>query len=331
MVGSRMGNIGLGFFNLWDKRRLVLPLFLLLSIFSWVLYILVYNLATFTLAVVSTVFLFTVLLLGTVVVDGIEAGLIPLERVPNVVLGSLLGIGIVFGLLLYLFLLVLKLVPFPPPSFLFALVSTIEIVPFVSLAIVLPPTAGYFLFRERWRRLRANKPFWGVYLGILAAFCCVYPLLPYPDLWFHEMKTLATAGSLILLSLFLLAYPREGATKAVGLIFPFVGFLSWFTCFGGMALGSVLAVLAGACSYSWSPSEKLESRVFEPTLEVVPEETSQPLEVKGEVGTGGSGLEKAVENLLRSLAPSSDTREETPNRGVELAGWRGREKEGGKA
>jgi hypothetical protein len=31
--------------------------------------------------------------------------------------------------------------------------------------------------------------------------------------------------------------------------------LSWFLVYGGMALGSVLAIVAGAVVYSWTPRE----------------------------------------------------------------------------
>lgn len=256
-INSLMSGIGLGFLALWNRRRFLLPSLLLLTAVSWVLYRELFTFPTFILAVTLTVFLFTVLLLGTVVVDGIEAGFIPLERVPRMVMGSVVAMGTVFSVLVYLALMLVGVVPPLPLPFMFAILYAMEVAPLVSLFIVIPPVMGYFLFREGWRRLRTRVPFWGAYFGLLASLLCAYPILRYPELWFHwGMKIFATSGVLLVLSLLLLALPREETVKAGGLALALVGFLSWFSCFGGMTLGSVLATLGGACAFSWTPRER---------------------------------------------------------------------------
>lgn len=261
-VYSLIGNIVVWFLELWNRKRIVLPLLLLVTLASWILIGVVprtyaFVLGSFFAAITITVVFLTFLLLGTIVIDSIEAGFIPLERVPRVVVGSLIAIFLVMGILLYLAFMLIGVASPPPLPFLLAILNAMTVTPIVTLAIVIPPTIGYFLIRERWRRLRARVPFWAVYLGLLAAFLCLYPILTLPQLWFIEWpKFFGTAGALALPSLFLLSYPREGAAKAVGLILPFIGFISWFTCFGGMTLGSILAILGGACAHSWSPSQR---------------------------------------------------------------------------
>lgn len=305
-INSLMGNIGMGFLGLWNRRKLLLPLLFLATVVSWAFYIELFTLLTFNLAVTFTVLFFTILLLGTVVVDGIEAGFIPLEKVPRVVIGSLVAIGTVLLVLIYLALMLARVAPPLPLSFMFAILYAMEVAPLVSLAIVIPPVIGYFLCREKWRRLRTRVPFWGAYFGLLAALLCAYPILRYPELWFYwGMKIFATSGVLLVLSLLLLAFPREGTAKAVGLALPLVGFISWFTCFGGMTLGSVLAILGGACAFSWAPRLGREASLSRSP----PEQESPPHDV--DRGTK-EGLGETVSKIV---ALFSDTGVETPREG----------------
>ena len=314
-VSSLMGNIGMGFLGLWNKRKLLLPLLFLVTVVSWAFYMELFTFLTFSLAVTSTVLLFTVLLLGTVVVDGIEAGFIPLEKVPRVVTGSLVAIGTVLSVLIYLALMLARVAPPLPLSFMFAILYAMEVAPLVSLAIVIPPVIGYFLCRGRWRRLRMRVPFWGAYVGFLAALLCAYPILRYPELWFYwGMKIFATSGVLLVLSLMLLAFPKEGTAKAVGLTLPLVGFISWFTCFGGMTLGSVLAILGGACAFSWVPR---------PGQEGFLEQESSPTEA-------GRGTKEDVgETVNKIVALLSDTGVETTREWSSRLMERGGESRGG--
>jgi len=255
-TGALLDSVSMGTLGLWNRKRVVLPLFLLLSLLGWFIHYQVGTLLTFDLAVTLTVLFLVILLVGTVVIGGIEEGSIPFERVRRVTAGTLVAIGVTLLLLVYLALMLAKVAPPPPLPFLFAILFAMEVAPWIALALILPPILGYFLFRERWRRLRARKPFWGAYLGLLAAFFFLYPILGYPQLWFYGgFKFFVLAGAAVICSVLLLTHPREGVCKATGLALPLLGFLSWFFVYGGMALGSVLAILAGALAYSWVPRE----------------------------------------------------------------------------
>ena len=75
-------------------------------------------------------------------------------------------------------------------------------------------------------------------------------------IWYYfGFQYFALAGVTAIASIYPLTYPREGVCKAVGLILPLLGFLSWFLAGGGMTLGSVLAIVAGSTVYSWRPRE----------------------------------------------------------------------------
>jgi|GEM_PF-729392 len=255
-TGALLDSVSMGTLGLWNRKHVFLPLLLLLSLLGWLIHYQVGTLLTFDLAVTLTVLFLVILLVGTVVIGGIEEGSIPFERVRRVTAGTLVAIGVTLLVLIYLALMLAKVVPPPPLPFLFAILFAMEVAPWVALAVVIPPVLGYFLFRERWKRFRARKPFWGAYLGLLAALLFLYPILGYPQLWYYGgFKFFALAGITVICSVLLLAHPREGVCKAVGLFLPLLGFLSWFFVYGGMALGSVLAILAGALAYSWTPGE----------------------------------------------------------------------------
>jgi hypothetical protein len=255
-VGSLLDGVSMGFLALWNRKKLVLPTLLLLSLLGWFVHYQVGTLMTFNLAVTLTVLFLIVLLLGTVVIGGIEEGSIPFERVRRVTAGALVAVGLVLLVLVYLALMLSKVAPPPPLPFLFAILFAMEVAPWVALAVVVPPVLGYFLFRERWKSFRARKPFWGPYLGILAAALFVYPILKYPQLWYYGgLKFFALAGAAVVCSALPLSYPKVGVCKAVGLVLPLLGVLSWFLVYGGMTLGSVLAIAAGAAVYSWAPRE----------------------------------------------------------------------------
>ncbi|MEM4425703.1 MAG: hypothetical protein QW335_06965 [Candidatus Nezhaarchaeales archaeon] len=113
---SLIGSIVMWFLELWNRRRIVLPLLFLATLASWMLIGVVprtyaFVLGSFFAAITITVVFLTFLLLGTVVIDSIEAGFIPLERVPRVVVGSLIAIFAVIGVLLYLALMLVGAAP----------------------------------------------------------------------------------------------------------------------------------------------------------------------------------------------------------------------------
>jgi hypothetical protein len=172
-VGNLLDSISMGFLGLWNQKKLVLPGLFLLSLLSWILHFKIASLLTFDLAVTITVLFLTILLVGTVVIAGIEEGSIPFERVRRVTAGTLVAIGVVLLVLVYLALMLARVAPPPPLPFLFAILFAMEVAPWVALGVIVPSVLGYFLFRERWKIFRAKKPFWGPYLGILAAILFV--------------------------------------------------------------------------------------------------------------------------------------------------------------
>jgi hypothetical protein len=258
---SFMGYVLRFFLVLWNLKRYTLTSFFALVLIMWLavprLTPPTYAVIVFQLSILVTALFLMFLLTGIFVVGGIEDGSISLENALRVIIGALIANAIVLAVLCYLGLMLMGIAP-PPQSLaaITALLNAMEATPIVVLAITIPAVVGYFLLKDKWTRFRAKAPFWGSYLGIIASLLYLYPIMRYPQIWyFAGFQFFSMAGVTIVVSIFSLAYPREAALKACGLILPLIGFLSWFIAWGGMTLGSILCVLAGAILYSWRPRE----------------------------------------------------------------------------
>jgi hypothetical protein len=245
--------VGFAFIGLWSRKHKVLPLLLAISIVSWLAASILPHALMLNLAVLVTSILFVVLLMGVAVIADIEGGLTPLEKVPKVVVGALVGVVVAYPtLLLYLNgVLISSLPPLQIMTILLAPGYALEIALLVTLAVVVPPTVGYFLLKPMWFDVRKRYPFWGAYLGILSALLLAYPIVRDPSQLTMRAPLLVTSGATIVASLALIVRPRGATIKAAGLALMLLGLLSSMACFHYTMLGSMLAIIGGAFAYSW--------------------------------------------------------------------------------
>jgi len=248
-----LAKVGFAFIGLWSRKHIVLPLLLVISIISWLVASIVPHALMLNLAVLMTSIFLTVLLIGVTVIADIEGGLTTLEKAPKVVLGALTGVVIVY-LALFLYLngvLISSLQPLQVMAALLAPSYALEITLLVTLAVIAPPTVGYFLLKWRWFDARKRYPFWGAYLGILSALLFAYPILRDPGQLAMRAPLLIASGATITASIALIARPRGATIKGAGLVLILSGLLSSIGCLHYTILGSILALIGGAFAYSW--------------------------------------------------------------------------------
>ncbi|MEM3796299.1 MAG: hypothetical protein QXJ98_03370 [Archaeoglobaceae archaeon] len=247
--------IGLIFLEIWNRKKVVFPALILVSALSWLIHYTVPNLITLHLALFPTIMTLLLAFIGLIVIENIEnSG--DLTRVPSLVTETLIAITIVLAILLYLSGMLFGIFPPPPLPMLLALMFAMAVAPLVTILILIPPLIGYIpKVRPKWIAVRQRVPFWGIYLGFIAGFLVMLPLLLFIDLAFlGNMYIMAIYGGIIIYSSFmLLVSPRPLVTKSFGLLMVAMGPSSWFGAAGGLTLGSVLAVIAGAYAFSWSP------------------------------------------------------------------------------
>ncbi|MEM0022469.1 MAG: hypothetical protein QXM23_01470 [Archaeoglobaceae archaeon] len=247
--------IGLIFLEIWNRKKVVFPALILVSALSWLIHYTVPNLITLHLALFPTIMTLLLAFIGLIVIENIEnSG--DLTRVPSLVTETLIAITIVLAILLYLSGMLFGIFPPPPLPMLLALMFAMAVAPLVTILILIPPLIGYIpKVRPKWIAVRQRVPFWGIYLGFIAGFLVMLPLLLFIDLAFlGNMYIMAIYGGIIIYSSFmLLVSPRPLVTKSFGLLMVAMGPISWFGAAGGLTLGSVLAVIAGAYAFSWSP------------------------------------------------------------------------------
>ncbi|MEM1957621.1 MAG: hypothetical protein QXX76_05060 [Archaeoglobaceae archaeon] len=247
--------IGLIFLEIWNRKKIVFPTLILVSALSWLIHYTIPNLITLHLALFPTITTLLLAFIGLIVIENIEnSG--DLTRVPSLVTETLIAITIVLAILLYLSGMLFGIFPPPPLPMLLALMFAIAVAPLVTILILIPPLIGYIpKVRPKWIAVRQRVPFWGIYLGFIAGFLVMLPLLLFIDLAFlGNMYIMAIYGGIIIYSSFmLLVSPRPLVTKSFGLLMVAMGPISWFGAAGGLTLGSVLAVIAGAYAFSWSP------------------------------------------------------------------------------
>ncbi|MEM3762171.1 MAG: hypothetical protein QXW49_05645 [Archaeoglobaceae archaeon] len=247
--------IGLIFLEIWNRKKVVFPALILVSALSWLIHYTVPNLITLHLALFPTIMTLLLAFIGLIVIENIEnSG--DLTRVPSLVTETLIAITIVLAILLYLSGMLFGIFPPPPLPMLLALMFAMAVALLVTILILIPPLIGYIpKVRPKWIAVRQRVPFWGIYLGFIAGFLVMLPLLLFIDLAFlGNMYIMAIYGGIIIYSSFmLLVSPRPLVTKSFGLLMVAMGPISWFGAAGGLTLGSVLAVIAGAYAFSWSP------------------------------------------------------------------------------
>ncbi|MEM4565514.1 MAG: hypothetical protein QXD49_02810 [Archaeoglobaceae archaeon] len=247
--------IGLIFLEIWNRKKVVFPALILVSALSWLIHYTIPNLITLHLALFPTIMTLLLAFIGLIVIENIEnSG--DLTRVPSLVTETLIAITIVLAILLYLSGMLFGIFPPPPLPMLLALMFAMAVAPLVTILILIPPLIGYIpKVRPKWITVRQRVPFWGIYLGFIAGFLVMLPLLLFIDLAFlGNMYIMAIYGGIIIYSSFmLLVSPRPLVTKSFGLLMVAMGPISWFGAAGGLTLGSVLAVIAGAYAFSWSP------------------------------------------------------------------------------
>ncbi|MEM0330970.1 MAG: hypothetical protein QXW84_06315 [Archaeoglobaceae archaeon] len=247
--------IGLIFLEIWNRKKVVFPALILVSALSWLIHYTIPNLITLHLALFPTIMTLLLAFIGLIVIENIEnSG--DLTRVPSLVTETLIAITIVLAILLYLSGMLFGIFPPPPLPMLLALMFAMAVAPIVTILILIPPLIGYIpKVRPKWIAVRQRVPFWGIYLGFIAGFLVMLPLLLFIDLAFlGNMYIMAIYGGIIIYSSFmLLVSPRPLVTKSFGLLMVAMGPISWFGAAGGLTLGSVLAVIAGAYAFSWSP------------------------------------------------------------------------------
>jgi len=247
--------IGFAFIGLWSRKRIVLPLLLVASITSWQVASTLPCVITLNLALLVTSTFFTILLIGVTVIADIEGGLTSLERIPKIVAGALVAVVMVYlTLLLYLNGVLIGSLPLlEPMSLLLAPSYALEVALLVTLAVVVPPTLGYFLLRRKWFDVRRRYPFWGAYLGILSALLFAYPTthdLSQSATWWTP-SSIASALTFVA-SLALIIGPKKAVTKVAGLILILLGISCLMVCLNYTMLSSMLAIIGGAFAYSWS-------------------------------------------------------------------------------
>ena len=237
------------------EKKIVFPALILVSALSWLIHYTIPNLITLHLALSPTITTLLLAFIGLIVIENIEnSG--DLTRVPSLVTETLIAITIFLAILLYLSGMLFGIFPPPPLPMLLALMFAMAVAPLVTILILIPPLIGYIpKVRPKWIAVRQRVPFWGIYLGFIAGFLVMLPLLLFIDLAFlGNMYIMAIYGGIIIYSSFmLLVSPRPLVTKSFGLLMVAMGPISWFGAAGGLTLGSVLAVIAGAYAFSWSP------------------------------------------------------------------------------
>lgn len=215
------------------------------------------SLLSFTLCI--TVLLTTLVLafVGLVVMDQIQRDIASTGRI---VTQTLVGIVMIVGFLLYLDLSIGGFLPAPPLVLLIGVMWAIPLVPYVTLAILLPPLLGSIpRFKPKWNALRGKYPFWGIYCAVLGGLLILYvplkffPLYMYSSLVFWGMFL---GSSTLALAAILAMFPRKDSTKVTGLFLVILAALSWVGTLGGVILGSILCVVGGAHAYAWTPTSR---------------------------------------------------------------------------
>ena len=252
------GRIGMGFLSLWNRKRALFPPLIAATALGWALhYLLGPTLVTLHLALLPTVLTLMLAFIGLIAIEHIEATG-DFSLVPTVVTQTLVAVSLVLGSLLYLSGMLFRVFPPPPLPLLFALLFAMEVAPLVTLLVLIPPLVGYIpRIRPKWRELRGRYPFWGIYLGFISAFLTLCIPVAIPEMLMISgalFRIVLMGGVLIVLSVLLAVFPREGPTKAVGVFMVLFGILLWFGASGGLTLGSVLAILGGAHAYTWKPN-----------------------------------------------------------------------------
>lgn len=268
--------IGLIFLDIWNRKKIVFPSLIALCALGWAVHYAIPNLITLHLALFPTIITLILAFIGLIVIENIEnSG--DLTRVPSLVTQTLVAVSLVLLILLYLSGMLFGIFPAPPLPMLLAMMFAMAVAPLVTILVLIPPLIGYIpKVRPKWIALRQRVPFWGAYLGFIAAFLVMLPLLLFIDLAFlGNMYIMAIYGGVLAYcSLMLLVAPRPIITKSLGLLMIAMGPISWFGAAGGLALGSVLAVIAGAYAFSWSPyghedeETKLRSLILTKTKKV---------------------------------------------------------------
>lgn len=262
--------IGLMFLDIWNRRKLIFPALILISGLAWVIHYTFPSLITLHLALFPTIATLLLAFIGLIVIENIEnSG--DLTIVPSLVTQTIVAVVIVLGILLYLSGMLFGIFPAPPLPMLLALIFAMAVAPLVTILVLIPPLIGYIpRMRPKWVAVRRRVPFWGIYLGFIAGILTILPLLLFIDLAFlGNMFIMAIYGGiLIYCSIMLMVLPRPILTRSLGLLMVAMGPISWFGAAGGLALGSVLAVIAGAYAFSWSPygheddETKIRSRIL---------------------------------------------------------------------
>lgn len=246
--------IGMGFLNFWNKKFLIFPILLVCCAVTVWYHNITQSLLSFTLAVT---FLLTTLLLafiGLVVMDYIQKDLASTGRV---VTQTLIGISLLLAFLFYLDLSIGGFLPAPPLIILLSIMWAIPLLPYVVLALFLPPLLGHLpKLKPRWDSLRERYPFWAIYCAVLGGLAILYvpltffPVYMYTSLVFWGMFL---GSSCLAMAAIMLMFPRRESCKIVGLFLVIMAALSWVGTLGGALLGSLLCVAAGGHAYAWRP------------------------------------------------------------------------------
>ncbi len=292
-------SIGMTTMDLWEKRKILVPLLVLMSLGGWGLLYFMPNVYTFNLAITLTVFAIIYVLIGTIVIEYIEwTG--NLQEVPSLVTQTLIAIGLLTLILGYMGGMLMQILPAPPLPFLLAIMYAMDVAPLVTLAVIIPPIVGYF-FKDKWRSIRSKYPFWGIYLGIIAGVLTI----SIPLLFIELMRVSGTllrififGAALLVLSGVLGALPDDRTTTIAGMSMLIFGPLLWFGAVGGLTFGSVLAVVGGAYAISWQPEVKRKDEKGE--VETRP----RPKWAPGDTAKTGDG--KIVKITNRDWDPSQE-------------------------
>lgn len=254
------GRIGNAFISLWNRKRIVFPVLIALCALAW-FYGYHFGSSLITLSITLTLIAVTLefAFIGLIGIEHIETSG-DYTAIPRVTTVALVFVALVTAVLLYLGGMLSKIFPPPPLPILLAIMSAMQVIPYVILACLLPPLIGYLpKVRPKWVALRQRFPFWGIYLGLMSGILTLLPLVLLPAMMIiggAGLRIGIIGGVLIVLSVLLGALPRSAPCKVIGIFLVLVGVLTWFGASGGFTLGSILAVLGGAYSYSWSPTQQ---------------------------------------------------------------------------
>ncbi|WP_238375141.1 hypothetical protein [Vulcanisaeta thermophila] len=243
---------------------MVFPVLVLLNVAAWVYFWLRPSILGFALISTMLAIFFTYVFIGVVPVEIMEEN----DYDPRVVrsMGIAILVGLIIVYVLYFYVGGILLTFIKPPQLLLVdmvlLLFIVPLTPYVVLLIMIPPIIGYFI-RGKWASLRRHVPFWGVYLGVLAAvFTLLMPILYFRVIFVGSslINTFIAGGVLLILSIIPLmtrGIKSEGllllANRVVALILVLMGIALWFIAAGGMGWGSVLSIIAGAYLYDWKP------------------------------------------------------------------------------